>query len=87
MLPGWCILTISGISGQYDRKIIPPPHSIFQNQGKTQVLPVLPHMAPLVLVQAIYVKRISWGSLYISYTLTEKYELIKNLVNVILQSV
>ena len=26
----------------------PPPPSIFQNQGKTWVLPVLPHMAPLV---------------------------------------
>ena len=27
---------------------LPPPPSIFQNQGKTWVLPFLPHMAPLL---------------------------------------
>ena len=30
---------------------LPPPPSIFQNRGKTKVLPVLPHMAPLGYVQ------------------------------------
>ena len=28
----------------------PPPPSIFQNEGKTWVLPVLPHMAPLTSI-------------------------------------
>ena len=27
---------------------VPPPHFILQNPGKTAVLPVLPHMAPLL---------------------------------------